>query len=185
MAMMRRLALLLVLFPAVGCSEESSVFDDVGEAEFCESVAKWTGEASNAEAVLLDAVNEARRVGATCGEDIVPPALPVELSPELRCASRIHARDQSGTGMVSHEGSDGSNTLERIGLAGYEDFPRHELLAGDFTDGRDVVDAWLDDPEHCVALLDNSIEHAGPGAHESSQGDSIVWVLTTGEPRPE
>jgi uncharacterized protein YkwD len=174
-----------VLVVLVGCTDDPTVEDDVGDAEYCESVGKWTREASTAEDALLDAVNEARRQGGMCGEEFMPPSSPLELSPELRCASRVHARDLSASGTVSHEGSDGSTTLERIGLAGYADFPRHELLAGDFVDAREVAAAWLDEPANCVALLDSFIVHAGPGAHENSAGDNIAWVFTTGELRPE
>ncbi len=168
-----------------GCAQEPTTTDYVGDAVFCEDVETWPTEASNAEYALLEAVNEARRGGATCGETLRSPTLSVRLEPPLRCASRVHASDLSRTGQLSHTGSDGSNPLERMGAAGYEGFPRHELLAGDFVDPRQVVAAWMEHPDHCEAIMDTSIEHAGPGAHESDKGDNIAWVLTTGEPRPE
>lgn len=175
----------LVVALVTGCAAQPMTEDHVGDAEFCTDVATWPTEASNAEDALLDAVNEVRRVGTVCAGVVRPPALPLALASELRCASRAHARDLATTGRLSHTGRDGSTTLERIGAAGYEDFPRHELLAANFTRAQDVVDAWLASELHCDALLDPTLADAGPGARENAKGDSIAWVLTTGELRPE
>jgi uncharacterized protein YkwD len=177
--------LLLAAAVAPGCSPRAVTTDDVGEAEACEDVATWTAEAAGAETALLEAVNRARLLGAMCGEDYMPPQLELELVPELRCAARIHAKDLSRTGELTHEGSDGRSTLERVAEAGYPDFPRHELLAADYLLAQEVVDAWMAEPDHCRAILDGDIEHAGPGAHEQADGSRIAWVLVTGEPRME
>ena len=164
------------------CEDDPLVTDDVGEAPYCEHLGATTVTDSRLEQDLFDAVNEARRVGARCGQEDVVPALPLALIPELRCAARSHARDQAVAGTLSHEGSDGSTPLERTTVAGYDGLARQELLAGDFEIAEDVVAAWLADETHCRALLDADLEHGGPGRAMGNSGADIAWVFLTGDP---
>ena len=153
---------------------------DVGDAPACEGVASWPVDATAAEGDLFLALNQLRARGGSCGNTDLPPALDLALSPELRCAARLQARDMAEHARLSHEGSDGSVAVERAALAGYDDLARYELLALDYDTVGGVLDAWLLDPEHCAALLETGLDHAGPGSVQDPDSGVIAWVLLLG-----
>lgn len=168
-----------------GCGLDELALDDVGLAPRCEEVDRWPAASAEAEADLLDAIDELRLTGATCGDDLVAGVGPLELLPELHCAARLHAGDliRHPELLLGHEGSDGSSALGRANAAGYEGIARQELLAGDYTTAEALVAAWQEDAAHCRAVLDADLDHVGVGQARSPKGDRIVWVVVTGQER--
>ena len=173
------------LLLAAGCAETELTTDDVGDALYCESVATWPLESSDAELELLTAVNRARARGGRCGELSFEPATPLQLSPELRCAARIHANHLASRDRLTHEGKDETPPVLRIARAEYEGIPHYEVLAQDFEDASTVVGAWLESAPHCQAVLDPDMRDAGPGHVRTSRGDDVAWVLVLGAPRDD
>jgi uncharacterized protein YkwD len=179
-----RLPLVLVgLAIQTGCIIDVLREDPVGEAAACEAARRWPRAYAEREDELLDLVNEVRAGGGTCGEALQNPVPDLELSPELRCAARVHATDLAESGGLEHEGSDGSTTLSRVDRAQYDGIPKHELLAADFLDPQAVLAAWLGDPSHCEPLFDPTIDAFGVGHAMSANEDAAAWVLLTGENR--
>lgn len=177
--------LLLSAIGGAGACEEpaSSVVNDVGLAEPCEAVARWSASAADREIALLDAVNRARAVGGTCGETRMLPSGPLALRPELRCAARIHAEDLADTDRSGHDGSDGSRSTGRTTEAGYTGVPRHEVIARDQASASAALAAWLDSENHCLAVLDERLDEAGVGVSDAPPDPQTAWVLLTGESR--
>ena len=176
----------LSLLPLASCGapgDEEFVQDDVGLAAYCEPVSRWPRAASEDELALLDAINRRRSRGDQCGETAYPPVPRLDSSPELRCAARRHAEDQAGLVEIGHLGTDGSEALERVSLAGYSGRPRGELLAARMDSPEEVVAAWMESEAHCEHLMDRALTDAGVG-RASFQGE-FAWVLNTGEPFPE
>ena len=157
--------------------------DDVGEAPGCRATAAWPYDWGAREDELLVAINDARAVGARCGDSDRPPVPDLELAPALRCAARLHAVDQAYAGTLSHDGANGSSTLSRVDLAQYDGVPTHQLLAADYLDPEAVVEAWLGSPDACDGLLDASAAEFGPGFARSQDGGNTAWVLLIGELR--
>lgn len=170
-----------VLLP--GCVIDVVGEDDVGDAPGCEAARRWPHVYADREEILLDLVNDARVVGGMCGEQRVSPVPAVAMAPALRCAARVHAVDIADSEMLSHTGTDGSSQFDRIDRAQYPDIPKAELLAADFTDPAEVLEAWLGDPVSCDALFDTRIGEIGIGHAENEDGDATGWVLWTGEIR--
>jgi len=179
-----RVAPLLALL-LLGCGLDELVDDDVGLAPRCDEVDRWPASSEEAEQALLDALDDLRLTGAECGDEVVDGAGPLEPQPSLHCAARLHAGDliRHPELPVDHEGSDGSSALGRANAAGYDGIARQELLAGDFITAEGLVAAWLEDPGHCRAVLDGSIDHVGVAQAQTRAGDRIVWVVVTGEER--
>lgn len=173
----------VLLLACSGCVIDELREDDVGDAPGCDSAMRWPHDWGAREDELLDAVNAVRATGATCGEQTRDPVPDLELAPALRCAARRHAIDQSRAGNLSHEGTDGSDPLARVDLAQYDGVPTHELLAADFLEPDDVVQAWLASEGECRALLDASAAEFGPGFARSEDGGETAWVLLVGELR--
>ncbi len=173
--------LVLTCLACLACcaQAEPTVEDDLGAVPRCQEAATTTERSSALELALLEEINRRRARGGQCGELSVQPSPALTLDPALRCASRLHARDQAALIEIGPQGTDGSGPLERIAQAGYSGRARGELLASHEDQVTRIVDAWMDSSEHCTHLLDRGVVDAGPG-HHALEGDS-AWVLTTGE----
>jgi uncharacterized protein YkwD len=175
----------LTLLASLGCGLDELALADVGTAPRCDEVDRWPAVSAEAEAALYDAIDALRRSGAECGGETLVGVGPLEPVPALHCAARLHAGDliRHPSLPVDHEGSDGSSALGRANAAGYEGIARQELLAGDFTSAEALVAAWLLDPVHCRAVLDDDLDHVGVAQAQSRTGDRVVWVVVTGQER--
>jgi uncharacterized protein YkwD len=177
------LTVVLALLGPAACIIDELREDDVGDAEACEAAMRWPRPYAEREDILFELINDTRARGGECGGAGRNPVADVELSPELRCAARVHATDLSEHGTLSHDGSDGSTTLTRVDRAEYLGLPRSEVLAADFDDPQAVLDAWLSNPAHCDALFEAQIDEIGIGYAETFRGDTSAWVLLTGQQR--
>lgn len=179
-----RLALPL-LVAAAGCGIDPLVDTDLGDAPRCAEVDRWPLVSANAEDELLDAIEDLRRSGATCGGTTLDGEGPVQFDPTLQCAARLHAGDliRHPSLALGHTGSDDSSTLSRANAAGYEGITRQELLAADFTSAAQLVEAWRGNEAHCRALLTAELDHVGVAQAQTRRGDRLVWVVVTGQER--
>ena len=86
---------------------------------------------------------------------------------QILCTSaNTHVKDQSKTGHVGHEGSDGSSPVDRIKRAGFKGTKMGENIAyGTFTAIDIVADLMIDDGVsdrgHRMAFLDPDIDRVG------------------------
>jgi uncharacterized protein YkwD len=114
------------------------------------------------------------------------------LTPNRRLASAAdsHARDMVVKRYFSHESEDGRTFVDRIRRAGYivpRAFPSlgEDLAWGSGTFGtpREIVQAWMESPDHRRNILNRNFREAGmavalgdPGAGE----DGVVYALDFG-----
>jgi uncharacterized protein YkwD len=179
----RRLILSCTTIVLGGCVIDVLREDDVGEARRCEAAQFWPREFAEREDTLLELVNDTRLEGGMCGDAVRNPVDAVALSPALKCAARLHAVDIATTGDLGHRGSNGTDTQARVDAAGYENIPSAELLAADFVDPQDALDAWLASPEHCEEIFRARSDEMGIGYGENEDGDATAWVIVFGELR--
>jgi uncharacterized protein YkwD len=168
---------------ASGCVIDVLREDDVGESERCEAAHFWPYDFAAREDDMLDVLNDTRLEGGMCGGVVANPVDAVALSPELRCAARLHAVDIATTGNLRHRGSDGSDTQARVDAALYENIPSAELLAADFVDPQEALDAWVASPEHCEEVFKARSDEVGIGYGENEDGDRSAFVIVFGELR--
>jgi uncharacterized protein YkwD len=179
--------ILLACAPAsalmAGCVIDVLREDEVGESPRCEAAHFWPREFAEREDTLLELLNDIRLEGGMCGATLQNPVDAVALSPELKCAARLHAVDIATTGTLGHRGSDGSDTQARVDAALYDNIPSAELLAADFTDPERVLEAWAESPEHCEEVFRARSDEVGIGYGENEDGDAAAWVVVFGELR--
>lgn len=158
---------------------------DVGEAAWCEGATPWPGDLGDLEDALFERVVAVRRSGRDCGETRFNPVFAPDLSPELRCAARVHATwlaENEGTG---HIGFDDTSALTRATFAAYRGALRYELVARDYAGPGAALAGWLDEPSHCAALLDRGVDEIGIGHSRNAEGTATGWVLLLGEARAD
>jgi uncharacterized protein YkwD len=90
----------------------------VPDGSVCEPVADWSAAADAEEQQLVQYLNFARESGFGCELEQPMQAGPLEVSPELRCAARLHSRDMSARGFFDHVNPDGLGPEERMRQAG-------------------------------------------------------------------
>ncbi|MEV6962099.1 CAP domain-containing protein [Streptomyces sp. NPDC051207] len=104
---------------------------------------------------------------------------PVRHDDVLRTAARRHAVDMDARNYFGHTNPDGAGPGERINAAGYEWRTYGENLArGPETPG-EVMEAWMDSPEHRAIILDCAFQEMGVGVHDGAGGPWWTQVFAT------
>lgn len=78
-----------------------------------------------------------------------------------------------------HEGSDGSDTGDRLMNEGYDPSTWGEDILVGLEDEANVIESFLESPGHCEILMNPSFEDVGAGAAEGNfQGHStLYWTV--------
>ena len=138
------------------------------------------------DAALLDSVlnrlNEIRANGGRCGGSEFAPSPPLERSPVLDDAARMHAEDMANNSFLAHTGSDGSNPGDRVTRAGYDWRVVAENVASGQTSADDIAATWLESAGHCANLMDAKYSETGIAyALNPGDGRDIYWVQVYAE----
>ena len=106
------------------------------------------------------------------------PALTV--SRKLQAAAELHARDMAAMGKMTHTGSDGSKSAERIAAQGYHYRRVGENVAvGQFTTAA-MMKGWMKSPPHKRNIL-GSFSQIGV-AYAIAENGKRYWCVTFGLP---
>jgi uncharacterized protein YkwD len=119
-----------------------------------------------AQADLVAATNAAREA-AGCS--------PVEADAELHSTAQRHAEEMAERGYLEHTGRDGATPSERIGAHGYAD-AYGENLAHGYPTVLEVMEVWMNSPEHRTNIEDCSFTSIGVGY----DGAGHYWVQDFG-----
>ena len=128
---------------------------------------------------MLDLINEARAEARDCGDTFFPAAPPVNWDDRVEAAALAHSIDMAETGFFDHEGSDGSNTGDRLMNEGYDPSDWGETILVGLDKETKVIESFLKSPEHCEILMTPSFEDVGVGTAEGRfHGHSArYWTL--------
>jgi len=146
---------------------------------------------------FLDALNEARSMARDCYPDDptrgeMPATHPLTWNSQLYASALEHATDLAESDTFSHEGSGTSSDItgdgkpskfyERIVANGYANYYSvGENIAGGQKDLKEVMDAWLQSPGHCVNIMKSSFTEVGVAVvlkEDSTYG--IYWAQNFG-----
>jgi uncharacterized protein YkwD len=133
---------------------------------------------------VLELVNAARAEARRCGRDRFEPAPPLAMATALTAAASLHSLDMAARGKLSHDGSDGSDSGERITRAGYSWQASGENVASGQPDAETVVAAWLDSPGHCATLMSPNFTETGIAfALAPGKNPAVYWTQDFAAPR--
>jgi uncharacterized protein YkwD len=146
---------------------------------------------------FLDAINKARSISRDCypndptrGE--MKAVAPLTWNSELYASALEHSTDLAESDTFSHDGSGTSSDItgdgkpskfyERIIANGYANYYSvGENIAGGQQNLKEVMDAWLKSPGHCVNIMKESFTEVGVAVvikEESTYG--IYWTQNFG-----
>lgn len=103
----------------------------------------------------------------------------------LARAASVHALDMARTGVVGHDGSDGSDPSVRLDAVGYRWTWVGENVAAGQDDADDVVAGWMRSEAHRNNILHDSFTSAGVAVARSGAGGwGTFWVMVYGTAKP-
>jgi uncharacterized protein YkwD len=106
------------------------------------------------------------------------PSLTV--SPKLEESARRHAKDMAAHHKMTHTGTDGSSSLDRIAAQGYQYRRAGEnIAAGRFTID-ELMNGWMDSPPHKRNIL-GSFSQIGV-AYATAENGKRYWCVNFGFP---
>ena len=132
----------------------------------------------------LELINQVRASGTRCGQRSFAPTSPVTLSPTLATVAFGHAADMAEHDYFEHEDLTGRSPAQRVRDGGYQETLVGENIAYGPKSIDEVVQGWLDSPEHCENIMDPRFAQMGiayaPGKL-SRRG--LYWVQLLATPR--
>ncbi len=132
----------------------------------------------------LELVNKARASGTRCGQRSFAPTSPLTLSATLANVAFGHAADMAGHDYFEHQDLTGRSPAQRVRAGGYEEKLVGENIAYGPKSIDEVVQGWLDSPDHCENIMDPRFSEMGvafaPG-QLSRRG--LYWVQLLAAPR--
>jgi uncharacterized protein YkwD len=142
------------------------------------------GHAPALAARALELINQVRASGTRCGQRSFAPTSPVTLSATLATVALGHAADMAEHDYFEHEDLTGRSPAQRVRAGGYEDKLVGENIAYGPNSIDEVVQGWLDSPDHCENIMDPRFTEMGiayaPG-QVSRRG--LYWVQLLAAPR--
>lgn len=107
-------------------------------------------------------------------------------NPILETVAKMKADDMAAKGYFAHNSPDGKTPWYWFKQAGYAYVAAGENLAVNFTDSKDVTDAWLNSPSHRANIMNGNYTEIGiataQGAYKGR--DAIFVVEVFGRPAP-
>jgi len=108
---------------------------------------------------------------------------PYVVSLELSAAAQRHSEDMASTGQISHTGSDGSSSTQRVLEAGYGVYEFglvvSENIYGGIGEADVPFDTWMGQPDARSNLLHAQYREAGIGVASNAEG-RLFWTLNVG-----
>ncbi len=101
----------------------------------------------------------------------------------LNRASEVHSRDIANAGIISHTGTDGSVSGDRIQRQGYYFSIAAENVATGQMNWADVFDGWKKSPGHNENLLRDDVSEFGLALiYEPTTAHSTYWTMLVAHP---
>jgi uncharacterized protein YkwD len=102
------------------------------------------------------------------------------VSAKLQAAAEKHAKDMASKGKMTHKGSDGSSSIQRIVAAGYKYRRAGENVAAGYFTIDALMKGWMESPPHKRNIL-GSFSQIGVACATGENGKRY-WCVTFGLP---
>jgi uncharacterized protein YkwD len=132
----------------------------------------------------LELVNQARARGTRCGGRSYAPVAPLSLSGTLDGVAFGHAADMAQHNYFEHQDLSGATPADRVRAVGYHEKLVGENIAYGPQTVEEVVQGWLDSPDHCENIMDPRFAQMGIAQAQGRIGrHGLYWVQLLAEPR--
>lgn len=104
----------------------------------------------------------------------------VSFNRRLGRAAMNHACDMSNNGFFGHNGSNGSDIVQRVNSTGYKQCLVAENLAWGYPRSEQIVTGWMNSAGHRANMLHPRVAEFGVAITDGAKGPNWVLVLARG-----
>lgn len=133
----------------------------------------------------LAAINEARAQARTCGEQDYEAVGPVAWNPRAAYAALLEVEWMQADNTFGHQWPTGEHVWHRLTMAGYDWVKADENIAAGFKSLESAMQAWIDSPSHCRALMRSDITEVGVAVIPGNDSNTYLsyWAMVLATPR--
>ena len=137
-----------------------------------------------AEAALA-AVNLARAQSRMCGDSHRPAVGPLVWDARAAYAALLESEWMLESNSFGHAWPGGELVWDRLKMAGYDWSKADENIAAGYRSLEQAMQAWIDSPPHCVALMRGDITEVGVALVPGHEGSTYLsyWTMVLATPR--
>jgi uncharacterized protein YkwD len=137
-----------------------------------------------AEAALA-AVNLARSQARTCGDSHHPAVGPLAWDARAAYAALLESEWMLENNSFGHAWPGGELVWDRLTMSGYDWSKADENIAAGYRSLDKAMQAWIDSPPHCVALMRPDVTEVGIALVPGREGSTYLsyWTMVLASPR--
>ena len=133
----------------------------------------------------LSAVNLARSVARTCGTVAYPAVGPLTWDARAAHAALLESEWMLNSNSFGHAWPGGELVWDRLTMSGYRWSKADENIAAGFRTLAETMQAWIDSPPHCVALMRPDVTEVAIAVVPGREGGAYLsyWTMVLAAPR--
>ena len=133
----------------------------------------------------LAAVNAARSQAQMCGDSHHPAVGPLAWDARAAYAALLESEWMLEANTFGHAWPGGELVWDRLKMAGYDWSKADENIAAGYRSLEKAMQAWIDSPPHCVALMRADITEVGVALVPGREGSTYLsyWTMVLATPR--
>ncbi|MDO4230879.1 MAG: CAP domain-containing protein [Lautropia sp.] len=133
---------------------------------------------------VVEKVNAIRAQPQRCGDTMYPAAGPLVWNARVAYAALLESEWMVKTNSFSHQWEDGKYVWDRFDMAHYAWSKADENIAAGFSTLDKAMQAWLESPSHCKAMMRPDIREIGLSVLPGREGSryNSYWTMALGTP---
>lgn len=133
----------------------------------------------------LAAVNVARSEARNCGDKSFPAVGPLAWDARVAYAGLLESEWMLQSNSFGHAWPGGELVWDRLTLAGYDWSKADENIAAGYRSLSDAMQAWIESPPHCVALMRPDVTEVAIAVVPGREGSAYLsyWTMVLARPR--
>lgn len=133
---------------------------------------------------VVEKVNDIRARPQRCGDQEYPPAAPLVWNARVAYAALLESEWMVKHNTFSHQWEDGKYVWDRFDMADYAWSKADENIAAGFSTLDKAMQAWLESPSHCKAMMRPDIREIGLSVLPGRDGSryNSWWTMALGTP---
>jgi uncharacterized protein YkwD len=179
-------------------ADESSGSSEAGESSGSSAADESSGTGETARAAsdppapdafarkASEAVNLVRSQARACGDKLLPAVGPLRWDVRAANAALLESEWMLASDSFGHVWPGGELVWDRLTMSGYRWNKADENIAAGYRNQDDAMQAWVDSPPHCMALMRPDVVDVAIAVVPGRAGGAYIsyWTMVLAAPRP-
>lgn len=133
----------------------------------------------------LTAVNQARSQARSCGDKAFPAVGPLTWDARAAHAALLESQWMLDSDSFGHAWPTGELVWDRLTMSGYQWSKADENIAAGYRTLADAMQAWIESPPHCVALMRADVTEVAIALVPGREGGAYLsyWTMVLATPQ--